>query len=285
MPAQCGACFFYAQARFAASAHRREKGVSMFLNLLAMSVEDIITYCIIGAVALLAVIVVAICLYNRNKKMDTKAIAYAAVCLAASFVLSFIKAPAGPFGGSITLASFVPVLIYVYAYGAIPGFFVGIIFGLLNYISGPWWLTPFTFLFDYVLAFAMIGVFGFFRKMTKSHLVNICVGVAAMFIARFLMHFFAGIIYFDNGIIADGLPATNAYLYSFVYQMIYLPADAAISLVVLIILERTGMFARLLNLVNPAQFSLSAAKTSADTADATAEIPKSDPTHEKENTK
>ena len=217
--------------------------------------------------------------------MDTKAIAYAAVCLAASFVLSFIKAPAGPFGGSITLASFVPVLIYVYAYGAIPGFFVGIIFGLLNYISGPWWLTPFTFLFDYVLAFAMIGVFGFFRKMTKSHLVNICVGVAAMFIARFLMHFFAGIIYFDNGIIADGLPATNAYLYSFVYQMIYLPADAAISLVVLIILERTGMFARLLNLVNPAQFSLSAAKTSADTADATAEIPKSDPTHEKENTK
>ena len=218
----------------------------MFLNLLAMSVEDIITYCIIGAVALLAVIVVAICLYNRNKKMDTKAIAYAAVCLAASFVLSFIKAPAGPFGGSITLASFVPVLIYVYAYGAIPGFFVGIIFGLLNYISGPWWLTPFTFLFDYVLAFAMIGVFGFFRKITKTHLV-----------------------YYDNGIIADGLPATNAYLYSFVYQMIYLPADAAISLAVLIILERTGMFTRLLNLVNPAQFPLSA-KTSEGTANSTA---------------
>ena len=65
----------------------------MLLNLLEVSEQttDIVTYCIIGAIALLALIVVAICVANRNKQFDTKALAYAAVCLATSFVLSFIK--------------------------------------------------------------------------------------------------------------------------------------------------------------------------------------------------
>ena len=62
----------------------------MFLNsLLEVSEKttDIVTYIIIGALALLAVIVVTICIVNRGKKkFDTKSLAYAAVCLATSFV-------------------------------------------------------------------------------------------------------------------------------------------------------------------------------------------------------
>ena len=91
----------------------------MFLfNLLEVSEQttDIVTYITIGVLAVLAIVVAAVCIGNRKKKFDTKSLAYAAICLATSFVLSFIKIAPVPNGGSITLASWVPVLIYTYAY-------------------------------------------------------------------------------------------------------------------------------------------------------------------------
>ena len=184
----------------------------MFLNSLLANTEDIITYISIGAIALLAVILVVICV--TNKKFDTKSIAYAAVCLATSFALSFIKVSPVTYGGSITLASFVPVLIYAYAFGAVRGFIVGLVFGVLNFISGPWFLTPMTFILDYLLAFTMIGLMGFARKFTKSLTANVILGTALVYVARFVMHLFAGMIYFDMGEIFTDLPQTNAFVYS-----------------------------------------------------------------------
>ena len=236
----------------------------MLLNLLEVSEQttDIVTYCIIGAIALLALIVVAICVANRNKQFDTKALAYAAVCLATSFVLSFIKVTPVPNGGSITLASFVPVLIYTYAYGPVRGMFVGIIFGLLNFISGPWILTPFTFLLDYVLAFAMIGLFGFFRKATHSMSLNIVLGTVVMFVGRFVMHLISGILYFQ----ADAVWAE-------------LPADALISLIVMLVLVKAGTMNRLLNMIRPKEFPL----TPATPAGAPASEAASEPSAEKKS--
>ena len=218
----------------------------MLLNLLEVSAEttDIVTYCIIGAIALLALIVTAICVANR-------------------------KVTPVPNGGSITLASFVPVLIYTYAYGPVRGLFVGIIFGLLNFISGPWILTPFTFLLDYVLAFAMIGLFGFFRKATKSMYANIVIGTVVMFVGRFVMHLISGILYFQADAVWAELPADNAFLYSFLYQLVYLPADALISLIVMLVLVKAGTMNRLLNMIRPKEFPLpAAAPAAAPAADA-----------------
>lgn len=253
----------------------------MLLNLLEVSEQttDIVTYCIIGAIALLALIVVAICVANRNKQFDTKALAYAAVCLATSFVLSFIKVTPVPNGGSITLASFVPVLIYTYAYGPVRGMFVGIIFGLLNFISGPWILTPFTFLLDYVLAFAMIGLFGFFRKATHSMSLNIVLGTVVMFVGRFVMHLISGILYFQADAVWAELPADNAFLYSFLYQLVYLPADALISLIVMLVFVKAGTMNRLLNMIRPKEFPL----TPAAPAGAPASEAASEPSAEKKS--
>lgn len=225
----------------------------MFLNSLLANTEDIVTYISIGAIALLAVILVAICI--TNKKFDTKSIAYAAVCLATSFALSFIKVSPVTYGGSITLASFVPVLIYAYAFGAVRGFIVGLIFGLLNYISGPFWLTPLTFLLDYILAFTMIGLMGFARKFTKSLTANVLIGTALVYIARLIMHLCAGIVYFNMDQIYTNLPQTNAFVYSFLYQIIYIVPDAVIACVVFVLLSKTGTLQRLLKMINPKQFS------------------------------
>ena len=242
-------------------------------NLLAVVATeeaiDIVNYIAIGAIALLAVITLVICLAFRKRKMDTKAIAYAAVCLAASFVLSFIKVSPVPNGGSITLASWVPVLIYAYAYGAPRGFLVGIIFGILNFISGPYILTPFSFVLDYILAFTMVGLMGFARKFGRSLTFNVVLGTVIVALARLVMHFFSGVIYFQNDAVWVEFPewaVANAYIYSLIYQLIYIPADAVINIVVLAVLAKTGTLQTLLHMVRPALFPNKAAAQPADAA-------------------
>lgn len=230
----------------------------MFLNnLLEVSghTTDIITYITIGVLALLAVIVAAVCIGNRKKKFDTKSLAFAAICLATSFVLSFIKITPVPSGGSITLASWVPVLIYAYAYGAPKGFLVGIIFGLLNFISGPYILTPFTFILDYILAFAMVGLMGLARKFNRSLLTNVVLGTVIAVVARFVMHLISGMIYFAEDAIWVDLPTPNAFVYSLIYQLVYIPGDAVICLAVLIILAKSNVLQTLLHIMRPNEFS------------------------------
>lgn len=236
-------------------------------NLLAVIASeeaiDIVTYVAIGAIALLAVVVAVICIANRNKKFDTKSIAYAAVCLATSFVLSFIKIAPVPNGGSITLASWVPVLIYAYAYGAPRGLLVGIIFGILNFISGPYILTPLSFVLDYILAFATVGLMGFAGKFSKSLMKNVILGTVIVAVARLIMHLFSGMIYFQNDAIWVDLPTPNAFVYSLIYQLVYVPGDAVINIVVLIILAKTGVLQTLLHMMRPSKF-LSAAELKAE---------------------
>ena len=247
----------------------------MFLhNLLEVSEQttDIITYITIGVLAVLAIIIVAVCIGNRKHKFDTKSLAYAAVCLATSFVLSFIKVQPVPNGGSITLASWVPVLIYAYAFGAPKGFLVGIIFGILNFISGPYILTPFTFVLDYVLAFAMVGLMGFSRKFSKSLLTNVMLGTVLAVVGRFIMHLISGMIYFAEDAIWVDLPTPNAFVYSLIYQLVYIPGDAVICLIVLAILVKTNVLQTLLHMMRPSEFP-SAQKASAGQSDA---APKAD---------
>ena len=58
---------------------------------------DIVTWVSLGAIAVLVIALVLICIFNR--KYTTTEIAYAGVCLAASFALSFIKVSPVQYGG------------------------------------------------------------------------------------------------------------------------------------------------------------------------------------------
>ena len=139
----------------------------MFLySLLEVSEKatNVVKWISVGAVVLLLA-VIALIGFGGKKRYDAKRIAFAGVCVAMSFVLALIKFKPVQYGGSITLASFVPVLVYAYVYGPTSGFMVGLIHGLLNFIESPYILTPATFILDYLLAFASIGIMGFFGKL------------------------------------------------------------------------------------------------------------------------
>ncbi len=213
---------------------------------------DIVFWISVGASVLLLGVIAIICI--KDKKYDAKRIAFASMCVALSFALSYVKVSPVQYGGSITLASFLPLLIYAYAYGVVDGLLVGVIFGLLNFISGPYILTPATFLLDYPLAFASIALMGFAKKFSKKITVNVVLGTLCVYGARFLFHLVSGFIYFAEGAIWVEFPdgaLVNAFVYSLTYQCVYIPADCAIAAVAIYLLAKTKVLDRLLGVLLP----------------------------------
>ena len=149
-----------------------------------------------------------------------------------------------------------PILIYAYVYGAADGFLVGLIHGLLNFVESPYILTPATFILDYLLAFVGVGLMGFFGKMQKKPkaALPLTLGCVCVFSWRFLSHLFSGMIFFLQDAVWVSLPSwamSNAFVYSFVYQCVYVPLDAAIATGVLIVLAKTGVLDKLKKLMQP----------------------------------
>jgi thiamine transporter len=143
----------------------------------------------------------------------------------------------------------VPILIYAYAYGFAKGLIAGLIFGVLNFIQSPYILVPITFVLDYLLAFASIGLMGFASKFSSSTMKNIVLGILLVYLARFIMHFVSGIVYFNNDALWTSLPANNAVIYSFIYQSVYLIPDMIITLIAFIMLIKTNNFKTLLTML------------------------------------
>ena len=224
----------------------------MFLySLLEVSEQttETVKWVSVAAVVILLGVIAVIALKNKQG-FDAKRLAFAGICAAMSFTLAVIKVSPVQYGGSITLASFVPIMIYAYVYGPVEGFLVGLIHGLLNFIEDPYILTPATFLLDYLLAFVGVGFMGFFGKMHKKErsALPVVLGCLCAFSWRFLCHLGSGMIFFAENSVWVSLPdwaMGNGFIYSLIYQCIYIPADALIATAVMITLAKTGVLNRL----------------------------------------
>ena len=230
----------------------------MFLySLLEVSAKttNVVKWISVGSVIILLALI-GVLGFSRKKKTnryDAKRIAFAGVCVACSFALAIIKFKPIEYGGSITLASFVPILIYAYVYGPWDGFAVGLIHGLLNFIESPYILTAATFILDYLLAFASVGIIGFFGKRKGRYpTLSLVLGCVCVFSARFLAHLCSGMIFFLQDYVWVTLPdwaMSNAFVYSLIYQCVYIPADAFIATMVLLFLQKTGVLDKLTKLM------------------------------------
>ena len=231
----------------------------MFLNsLLEVSEQTTSTVrwiSIVGVVLVLALIGV-IGFFRGDKRWDAKKIAFAGICVSMSFTLAIIKFSPVQSGGSVTIASFVPILVFAYVYGAVDGLLIGLIHGLLNFIEDPFILTPATFIFDYLLAFMSVGIMGLFGKLPRKEkgCLPLMLGCIAVFSARFASHLFSGMIFFSQNAVWVDFPAwatSNAFIYSFIYQCIYVPADAIIATFVTCVLCKTGVLDKLAYVMRP----------------------------------
>ena len=229
----------------------------MFLySLLEVSEKatNVVKWISVGGVIALLTLIALIGRLRKNRS-SAKEVAFAGICVAMSFTLAVLKAPIFvQTGGSVTLASFVPIMIYAYAFGPTKGFVVGLIHGLLNFIEDPYILSPATFIFDYLLAFMSVGVMGFFGKMPRKEreVLPIVLGAVCVFSLRFVSHLLSGMIFFDAFGASSGFPAwasTNSFVYSLIYQCTYIPADALIATMVLVFLAKKGVLDNLTKLM------------------------------------
>jgi thiamine transporter len=236
---------------------RRKRSVFMFLySLLEVSEKatNVVKWISIGGVIALLALIALIGKLGKTRS-NAKEVAFAGICIAMSFTLAVLKAPIFvQTGGSVTLASFVPIMIYAYAFGPTKGFVVGLIHGLLNFIEDPYILSPATFVFDYLLAFMSVGVMGFFGKMPRKEreVLPIVLGAVCVFSLRFISHLLSGMIFFDAFGASSGFPAwasTNSFVYSLIYQCTYIPADALIATMVLVFLAKKGVLDNLTKLM------------------------------------
>jgi thiamine transporter len=162
----------------------------------------------------------------------TRVLIESAILTAMAFLLSFIKLWSMPLGGSITLVSMLPIIIVGLRHGPVWGLCSGFVYSLLQFLQQPYFLTPFQFLLDYVIAFTGLGLSGFFRGRRYGFQVGTLVGIGV----RFLSSFLSGVIFY--GIYAADYGFASPYIYSLAYNGGYLLPELVITLIIGTILTR-----------------------------------------------
>lgn len=182
-----------------------------------------------------------------KKESKTFQLVLSGMMVAISIALSFIKFSL-PVGGSITIFSMVPLVLIAQMYGFGWGFLTCAVYGLVKmvlglenfgYVSGVEAYVV-VFLFDYVLAFALISLAGVTRKM---HNRPLAAGLGALLgcVARFVCHFVSGCTVWGeyakewtapSFVSADLLkPELLPYTYSFVYNCIYMVPETILTVI------------------------------------------------------
>ena len=152
------------------------------------------------------------------------------VMVALSAALSMIIIYTFPQGGSVTMASMVPIFVLSMRRGPKVGIFAGACLGIIVLVITPFYYNPAEFLLDYPLAFGALGLSGFFGRRP---VVGVGVGIAA----RFLCHFVSGVLFFCSNAPADMI----CPVYSAVYNAGYLIPEFFISTAVILVLARRNI--------------------------------------------
>ena len=178
----------------------------------------------------------------QSKK--TRILVEGAVMLALATALSFIQIYKLPWGGSITLLSMLPIVLFSIRRGLKAGLAVSFLFSLIQFFQGimdglfGWGLTPVMLIacifIDYIFAFTVLGFGGLFRKKGTAGWIG---GIAVAITLRFVMHFLSGVIIWKSfGDLWEGFSTESSVLYSILYNGSYMLPELIITVVAAVIL-------------------------------------------------
>ena len=178
----------------------------------------------------------------KNEKVLT--LVEGAVMVALATVLSFIKIINLPWGGSITLLSMLPIVIFSLKRGIGAGLAASFVFSLIQFGQGcagglmGWGLTPAALigciLLDYILAFTVLGLAGMFRKYGIPGMIG---GSVLAMVLRLVCHYISGVVIFGSfGELWNGLTINEPWLYSLLYNGAYMLPEIVFTTVGAVIL-------------------------------------------------
>ncbi|MGL4362763.1 MAG: energy-coupled thiamine transporter ThiT [Cellulosilyticaceae bacterium] len=178
-------------------------------------------------------------IYHSKKEKQTRhtidKLTLSGMCISLSFILSYISLFKLPQGGSITLASMLPILLFSFFAGPRFGLIAGATFGVLQFLQGGVAIHWFALLLDYPLSFMCLGLSGIVSKKIIPISYRFCIGVTIAVFGRFVMSVLSGAIFYSM-YAPEGM---NAWLYSILYNGSYLLPELIITLVIGVIILKS----------------------------------------------
>ena len=204
----------------------------------------------------------------------TKRLTESAMLLAVAVVLELISKmfiPELPFGGQVTLAAMLPVVLISYRHGVKWGLVSGLAYSMIQMALGagtvsaafqPGYFGDEVLVLnalimcglDYVLAFTVLGLGGLFRNKIQNSGVALMTGSLVALGARYVAHIASGYILFAGYaewfFTQEGFPAWGTslveslspellgFVYSVVYNGMYMIPEMIITAVVALLLAR-----------------------------------------------
>ena len=194
---------------------------------------------------------------QKRSNTNVSRLAECAVMLALSFALSYAKIFEMPMGGSVTIASMLPVILIGIKYGTVTGLSVSFVYSLTQLLQALMSANVFPYCqsigalvlciaFDYLLPFTLLGLAGIFKELRvfKSTEIASYVGIVSVVALRFVCHFITGVVIWGQWAPAG----MGKYLYSFLYNGGFLAADFAICIACAVLMFRKSEIRRLVNL-------------------------------------
>ena len=210
----------------------------------------------------------------------TKRLTESAMLIAVAIVLELVSKmfiPEMPFGGQVTLVSMLPIVLISYRHGVRWGLVAGLGYALIEMLIGaktvaaafqPGDFGDGTMLFkalimcalDYLAAFTALGLGGAFRNRFEKSGAALCCGSVLALSVRYVCHIASGYILFAGWaewfFTQEGFPAWGAslveslspgmlgFVYSLVYNGMYMVPEILLTAVVAVILSRNRSIVR-----------------------------------------
>ena len=160
-------------------------------------------------------------------KKNTLALCEGGIMIAMSTVLAMLKLIDMPYGGSVTFAQMLPILIFAYRHGprygmgaALTASLIQLLLGLENFSYLPlvtWYSIVVLGLLDYIVAYSAFGIAGFLKKKLDYKNAMLTGAVIASLV-RYLCHVISGFTAWT----AFELPSGAVLAYSFGYNATYM---------------------------------------------------------------
>ena len=159
-----------------------------------------------------------------------------ALLVAIASILSIIKLAQMPYGGSVTLASMLPLILIAYRHGLGWGLGSGFVYGIIQQLLGlknlsyvtTWQSVLAVILLDYLIAFMVLGFGGVFRKIFRKQNLALTVGALLGSALRYLCHVIAGATVWAG----LSIPTAAALNYSLVYNATYMLPETIILVII-----------------------------------------------------
>lgn len=149
---------------------------------------------------------------SQNVKRLSVSAVMIAISATISFICNLIPFLNPPFGGTITIASMLPLIVLSYMYGPVWGFGTGFVYSLVRMAIGyttvsalflpgdnqvAVWKALLICFMDYVLAYTVMGLGGIFRNIKKKVSALVWGSFVAISV-RYLIHIISGAVFYGE---------------------------------------------------------------------------------------